>query len=425
MTILRDLSAAWCMLHTLIIFVFLFESRFTRKTTAIITIATMTPLCILNFVGFLMLGAEEYGQILIFTCTLPSLIVFWILAKHRDGRFLFTFCLADTISLEILCLSNILDFYFAGESFILMFVLRIIAYPLIEWLFYKKIRTVYLDVQTHSKKGWYVFAAISAIFYVSITLMMSYPTLITQRPEYLPSFLLLLLLMPLLYFHILSTLRHQQKMHQIAQEENILRLQAANMRSRIEEYSIADERFRVERHNFRHKMQTIAALADSGRYSELKELVEQYSEAIEETRVTRYCSNAVIDAVLSSYLQQAARKGIQVNAAIQLPDELPVSEAELAAVFANAIENAINACEKLEIQDRRMDVQSLTAPRFMIQISNSFDGNVEFGDDCIPISHKPGHGLGTRSIAAFCEKHGAYYEFKAEDKKFSLRIVFA
>ena len=153
--------------------------------------------------------------------------------------------------------------------------------------------------------------------------------------------------------------------------------------------------------------------------------MEQYSEAIEETRVTRYCSNAVIDAVLSSYLQQAARKGIQVNVAIQLPDALPVSDAELAAVFANAIENAINASEKLEIPERRMDVQSLTTPRFMIQISNSFDGNVEFDDDCIPVSHKQGHGLGTRSIAAFCEKHGAYYEFKAEDKKFSLRIVFA
>ena len=41
-----------------------------------------------------------------------------------------------------------------------------------------------------------------------------------------------------------------------------------------------------------------------------------------------------------------------------------------------------------------------------------------------PVSHEEGHGLGTRSIVAFCEKYGAFYEFKATDKKFIVRISF-
>ena len=60
----------------------------------------------------------------------------------------------------------------------------------------------------------------------------------------------------------------------------------------------------------------------------------------------------------------------------------------------------------------------------MIQISNSFNGKVEFDRNGIPVSHTPGHGIGTRSIVAFCEKHKAFYEFKADDQRFSLRIVF-
>ena len=58
------------------------------------------------------------------------------------------------------------------------------------------------------------------------------------------------------------------------------------------------------------------------------------------------------------------------------------------------------------------------------QISNRFDGVVEFDKDGLPISRQEGHGFGTRSIAAFCEKYGAFYEFKATRDTFYLRITF-
>ena len=283
---------------------------------------------------------------------------------------------------------------------------------------------MYLNVQKHIKKGWYTFAGIGAIFYLTITLLMSYPTIITQRIEHLPAFLLLLLLMPILYIHIFNTLRIQQRAYEATVQESILRLQAANLKSRIDEYSAADEKFRMERHNFRHKMQTIANLAETSQYDALHTLVHEYSEAIEDTKVRHYCKNVVLDAVFSSYFQQAENKGISVLTRIQLPEALPAGDAELAAVFANAIENAIHACEKLPEKKRYIEVRTLVSPRFMIQISNSFDGNIEFSSEGIPVSRENGHGLGTRSIIAFCEKHGAHYEFKADAEKFSLRIGF-
>jgi len=92
-------------------------------------------------------------------------------------------------------------------------------------------------------------------------------------------------------------------------------------------------------------------------------------------------------------------------------------------VFANAIENAINACEILDENDRYIEVRAITYPCFMLQISNSFDGKIAFDKNGIPESKKAGHGFGTRSIVAFCKKNNAVYEFKTDDRKFSLRIV--
>jgi len=192
----------------------------------------------------------------------------------------------------------------------------------------------------------------------------------------------------------------------------------------VEEFSAADEKFRIERHDFRHKMSTIASLVESGQYDQLLPLVNDYADAIAQTRVVKYCSFPVVDAALSAYLQRAQRSGIAVSHKCLFPETLPVREAELATAIANAIENAANACHKLPAQERWLRVQVINIPRFMIQISNSFDGNAEFTEEGLPVRCDGTQGLGTRSIAAFCQKNNVLYEFKAENSTFSLRMIF-
>ena len=137
MTILRDLSILWCLVHVLVIFMFLFESRFSKKKTRILTLCIMGPIALFNTWFFVRFGPEATGQAMLLILTLPSFIFFWVLAKHRDGRFLFTFCLADTISLEIIYLTNLLDFFLPYNHYIVMFLIRLAAFPLLEWAILK------------------------------------------------------------------------------------------------------------------------------------------------------------------------------------------------------------------------------------------------------------------------------------------------
>jgi len=141
MTFLKDFSVLWSLLHTLLLFLLLFESRYPRKKTVILSLVTMLPLILVNTVIFVIIGAERYMTALLLTCSLPSLIFFWFLAKHRDGRFFFTFCMVDSIILEIIYITNILDFYL-GNTYIVMFAVRIICIPLLELLIYKKLRPI-------------------------------------------------------------------------------------------------------------------------------------------------------------------------------------------------------------------------------------------------------------------------------------------
>lgn len=423
MTILRDISLMWASCFSFLLFLFLFRPRYCIKKTIYWTIAVILPLILINFALLLTFGPEIMSTLLFLTCSLPSLIFFWIFSKYRDGRFFFAFCFADTLVLEIIHVTSIADFYL-GNTYWVMLISRLVLCPLLVLFVFKFVRPVFMAVQDQVQKGWYTFTAISLIFYVVLLLSVSYPEIITNRPEYFPAFALLLLLMPILYINIFKTLRHQQKLHEISQQDNILRIQVANMIARVEEFSAAEEKFRIERHNFRHKMQTICRMIEDEQFEELKKLASEYADTIQDTQVRRYCNSPVLDAVLAAYLQRAKSKGIEVSCCIAFPDDLRCSETELATVFANAIENAIFACEKLPEHQRFIKIQVLTTPRFMIQISNSYNGDAELDDNGIPISREEGHGFGTRSIVSFCEKSGALYEFKADGSTFALRLVF-
>lgn len=423
MTILRDASTAYASLFSFIVLMVLFESRYSRKKTMWLTTLLMLPLLAINIVLLFIVGPQKMSTLMLITSSLPSLIFFFMLSKHRDGRFLFTFCLADTLVLEIIHITLIMDF-FLGNTYYFMAASRLIVCPLMALAIYKWIRPVYLSLQNKVTKGWYTFSAIALIFYVVLSMFVSTPVPITQRPEQLPIFILLLVLMPAIYIHIFTTLLHQQQLYEITEKENILQVQVSSLCSRIDEFTDANETFKKERHDFRHKLRTIATLAENKRYDELRSLADEFADESSEKLVESYCSHTILDAVLSSYLRWAKHKGINVTTKISFPDMLPVNESELATVFANAIENAIHACEKIGSSEGHIEVIVLTEPCFMLQIRNSFEGIIAFDEKGIPITQKKGHGFGTKSIVAFCEKNNAFYEFKTEDKDFFLRIIF-
>ena len=420
MEILRDISMVWSMIHTLVLFLFLFEPRYSKRKTLTLTVSTMLPLIVVNLVLFALLGFNRYGTLMLLTLSLPSCIVFYLLSKYRNGRFFFTFCMVDTCVLEIVYITNIVNHYLTPNSYLVMFFTRLIAFPLIEIYVYRKLRPLYTEVQRRHKEGWWLFAIIGILFYVTITLLVTYPENVIYRPDHLPALIVQFILMPFIYVNIISTLYKQQQFYEKTEQESILSLQVSNIAARVEEFGAANEAFRKERHDFRHKLKAIASLVEAKRYDELDRVVAEYMDNFEKTTVVRYSQYPIVDAILSVYIRKARQSSIDVRVGFAFPDSFESSETELATALANAIENAINACEKLPAEERFLEIKVLSSPQFMIMVRNSFNGEVYFNDNGIPESCEEGHGFGSRSIATFCEKYGGRYRFKAEDRVFTL-----
>ena len=182
-TILRDISLVWTLLHCCFMFMLLYESRYTARKTNILTCIFIVPLIIINMMIVIFLGTEKAGQLVVVACVLPSLIFFLIMAKNRDTRFLFTFCLVDTVILEILFASNILDTVLGLGHYLIMFLSRLFSFPLLEFCLVKYLRQPYQLLQQQMKKGWGVFSIMAMLFYAVMLLSTYHPFIITERPE--------------------------------------------------------------------------------------------------------------------------------------------------------------------------------------------------------------------------------------------------
>ncbi len=203
----------------------------------------------------------------------------------------------------------------------------------------------------------------------------------------------------------------------------MLSTQVSALEGRLEAARAADEAIRIERHDLRHKLQAVAALVEKGEKDEALAYIGTSQARLDELKPVRWCQNPVLDAILAAYFNQAQRQGIQVEAALAIPDELPVDAAELSTVFANALENAIHACAVLPEGERKIVCKCIDRPSLMFEVANTCAGEVRLDRNGLPVARRQGHGIGTRSIAAFCEKHGAVCSYETKDGWFKMQVV--
>lgn len=62
-------------------------------------------------------------------------------------------------------------------------------------------------------------------------------------------------------------------------------------------------------------------------------------------------------------------------------------------------------------------------PQFIFRVSNPYEGGIRFDDEGVPIAEEGGHGIGTASIQAYCEKYNAICDYRAEDGWFMMQII--
>lgn len=392
--LLRDLSIYWCLFHVTLIFVMLFRSRFGRKKALILSGVGIGVLMLLNGIGLAVLG-EQMGKLFLITCSLPSLIYFWILSEDRKGKFLLTFCLVDTSCLWVLAATNLLDTFLGGGKCVLMFASRLILFPLLEYLVYRYFREPYLELQKAVDKGWGVFAGMTMLYYVLLAVVSNFPTNIAERPEDAPVCVLILLLMFFTYATMFTALYRQLLLNRKQQSERILSEQKHSLELQLEN----QQQIRKLKHDMKTHAVTLSGLLAAGKTEEVVSYLKNIESEMEPV-LQPLCANIYLNAVFSHYSRKFQELETNLRLDIQVgEEELP--HMELCRILSNGLENAWEASAELPTEEREASVQMKYSRDYLIiRIKNKCRRDLVVEKGIVPQSGKKeaGHGFGLATI---------------------------
>lgn len=417
MTILRDISFLWSMMHVVGLFLLLFEPRYSWRITLTAGFAGAWVLLCVNVMAMFWLGHGIIMSIAFFTCTIPTLILFYVLSKYRDGRFFFLFCLSDTTCFWLLQITNLLD-RVTGDTYVIMLISRLLLFPAMEYLFWRYLRRPYLALTAYLEKGWWLFAATGATYYLLI--MVTAIPVGSPMPDTagLIRIALVMILMPLTYLTIFRSLWRQMLLYAGKRQIELQR----------RDYSMICQKMelsRIYRHDMRHHLLVLEGMMLQDNVSSALRYIQELSGKLLSLTQTIWSANTAVNAVLTAYLTQAEEAGCRTSADVRIPADLPYGEMDLCIILANTLENAINACREIETEKQITVKLELTQNhRLTLSVENTCPTPVEFGANGLPAAPmREGHGLGLRSVRAVTEKYGGLLQCGWKEQRFHIQVV--
>lgn len=336
--------------------------------TAVLIVGTnLIALLFLNFWNI-------YYRVGFFTVTFPYILVTLWCSQYRDFRAafsiitgLFVGCIGtanEMLATLLLQHSKYCEYY--------SFAVRAISFFLMFFIL-RRFSVTYRQMLHQLNRSWGILCLIP--FSAFITMLYTVSNSVNSV-EVLVLFYGLMVACSSAYYLMYLFFDRVQKENSARYEAQLSTLQVSALRSRMEAVKAAENVIRTERHDLRHRLQAVTELVSRGDRETALEFLDAAQKRLDEQKEIRWCRPPVLDAVFSSYFEQAKNKGIRVEATISLPDELPVDEGELAIVLANVLENAIHANLDLPREQREIRCTMVGNPSVMLEISNLCTGNI-------------------------------------------------
>ena len=124
-TFLLIFSDVFSFISLMILFLMLLETRCSRKVTSWIIAGFILAASIVYAIILFFNNGIPIGGISALVFTVPSLIVYLIIAKNRDMRFVFTYCSVDVIGFIGNIISRAIAIPF-DDNHVIIFVFKII-----------------------------------------------------------------------------------------------------------------------------------------------------------------------------------------------------------------------------------------------------------------------------------------------------------
>ena len=284
------------------------------------------------------------------------------------------------------------------------------------------VRTMVED--DHFAQTWYVFWVLPVVFILlNLFMIPRYPTTLqTGRVLQVYIGMSIALLFLMLFFNAIFLLMaiSINRNVRLQQENQFLSMQ----QQRYENLKAAIEETRQARHDLRHQLCQLSALAEEGDLEKIKTYLASAVSRIPSLEM-HFCENQAADSVVGHYCALAKRENIPYSVQIDLPERLPVDEVELCLVLSNLLENALEASLRTAPARRKIKLTAYLhgGSLALIQVENTYDGVIREKDGVFQSSKRKEDGIGLQSVRHIAEKSGGVSTVTYQDGLFCAKVM--
>jgi len=300
-------------------------------------------------------------------------------------------------------------------------IARILSIIPVGFVAVSQMSTYFAEIFSKDIRSVCIFGFIPAAYYVFDYIAAIYTDLWTSNHPLVAEFMPFLLAVTYMVFCATYYKEYEQKAD-AQRKEHIIQIAVEQQTKEVAAIRQSAQEIRLLRHDMRMFLSSLAISIENGEMETVRIMINSQISQIDGAKLMRYCSNDILNYVISDYAARCKEKSVDFNCSVKL-GELTVDELMLSSILSNALDNALHAQRFLSPEKRsiRLMLQN-SGGKILLSVKNAVGQQVLFADG-LPVSAPGRHGYGTQSIRYMTERLGGNCQFFVQDNTFVLRVV--
>jgi sensor histidine kinase regulating citrate/malate metabolism len=197
------------------------------------------------------------------------------------------------------------------------------------------------------------------------------------------------------------------------------------MEKHITEVENIYKQMRGWRHDYHNHIQTMKAYRAIGENEKIDGYLNSLESDLTSVDTLIKSGNVMADAILNSKLSLAKNRNISVNAKAAVPKNISISEIDLCVIIGNLLDNAIEACMRIDDKSKRFIrvYMDLKRSDLYLSVTNSSGGGIQKQGGKYISGKGESHGFGLMRVDKIVDKYAGYIKRNDEDGAFTSEIM--
>lgn len=397
------------------------EQKFSKRKTALIYVGS----CIL-FVSLAMLTYAVFGDSLIYYATaftstiIMAFFVFLFNSADPLCKKIFLFISYANVFSMLVCVSLIICSVFFKDApatviYYTRNILRTVLFIPAALIYIHFLRSSVRAVSGNRLKTWYSISVVSTLFLI---IFAWFVVILNAEYQHIDRYIPLFSVSVLLYVSILWVIFGTLNSMIAESNTELIKQNVTYLQGQLKTAKESELAAKTIRHDFKHHNQNLESMLKKGELQEALRYLKQYNDSLDDAKISEFCPNITVNAILNSFCTKAQKNGISVSVEADTEEDTSISDMDFVAVLSNLLENAVNGCIECGADGEiKVNIRTV-ADKTVIVCSNPCRKDIVIENNMIK-----NRGIGIASILSAIRKYDGDIKYSLEDGMLNACII--